>query len=297
MAETYYVAVDGGGTRTRLLLAAGDGSPLGRVEAGPTSLTLRGAGAWRDIVAALVRLLAVAGLPGLAPERIHLALGLAGAGNPALRQAFLDAAPSFAQTVLVTDTHTACLGAHGGAPGSVLIAGTGSAGYRLHADGSGRLAGGWGFPVGDSGGGARLGMAAVAQALVAIDAGTPSPLDRAVWDALGGTRAAALGWLHGAPSTRYATLAPLVLDAASRGEAGAVAMAHEAGTALTALIAILDPAGEAPLALVGGLAEPLGPFLPHGLAARLSPPRGDALDGALLLARGAAPAERIVEAS
>jgi len=297
MAETYHVAVDGGGTRTRLLLAAGDGSPLGRVEAGPTSLALRGAGAWRDIVAALARLLAEAGLHALAPAQLHLALGLAGAGNPALREAFLDAAPGFARTVLVTDTHAACLGAHGGAPGSVLIAGTGSAGYRLHADGSGRLAGGWGFPAGDGGSGARLGLAAVAQALVAMDAGAPSPLDRAVRDALGGSRAVALGWLHGAPSTRYATLAPLVLDAAARGEADAVAMAQEAGTALAALAAILDPAGEAPLALVGGLAGPMRPFLPPGLATRLTPPRGDALDGALLLARGAAPAERILEAS
>ncbi|MGE0254034.1 MAG: BadF/BadG/BcrA/BcrD ATPase family protein [Alphaproteobacteria bacterium] len=297
MAEAYHVAVDGGATGTRLLLAAADGTRLARVETGPTSLTLRGPGAWRDIAAACECLRAEAGLAELSPARVGIGLGLAGANNPALRDAFLAAAPPFARVTLATDAHTACLGAHGGAPGCVLIAGTGSVGYRLRGDGSGRLAGGWGFPAGDGGSGARLGLAAVGQALVGVDSGAPSALDRAVWDALGGSRGAALDWLHGASSTRFATLAPLVLAAAAAGDVDAVALAQEAGNALAALATMLDPLGEAPLALVGGIAAPLRPFLPHGFAARLATPRGDALAGALLLARGSAPPENIVTAS
>ena len=70
-----------------------------------------------------------------------------GRGHSAgLRAAFLAAAPSAAGVSLATDAHTAALGAHGGAPGAVIAVGTGSVGYRLHADGSAKLVGGWGFP-------------------------------------------------------------------------------------------------------------------------------------------------------
>ena len=42
-----------------------------------------------------------------------------------------------------------------------------------------------------------------------------------------------------------------------------------------------------PSALIGGVAEKLTPWLPPPVRARLSTPRGDALDGAILMARRA----------
>jgi glucosamine kinase len=47
--------------------------------------------------------------------------------------------------------------------------------------------------------------------------------------------------------------------------------------------------------MLGGLAEPLRPWLPEALAARLVAPRADAMEGAILLARRAQ-AERETQA-
>src|SRR5690606_38225213 len=99
--------------------------------------------------------------------------------------------------------------------GAVVIVGTGSVGYRIEAAGRSRLVGGWGFPVGDEGSGAWIGRLAVAQAVQVIDTryrGRVSDLHRAVMAFCGGTREEMLGWLLGAASTRYAEVAPLVID-------------------------------------------------------------------------------------
>jgi glucosamine kinase len=59
----------------------------------------------------------------------------------------------------------------------------------------------------------------------------------------------------------------------------------EAGHAIAGLAEALAQAGCARIALLGGLAAPLQPFLPPSAASRLSPALGDALDGALGLAK------------
>ncbi|MFL1876942.1 hypothetical protein ACIKT0_17595, partial [Hansschlegelia beijingensis] len=66
----------------------------------------------------------------------------------------------FARLELTTDFETACLGAHGGEDGGIVIVGTGSAAYARVAGAAFRF-GGWGFEVGDDGGGAPLGREVV----------------------------------------------------------------------------------------------------------------------------------------
>jgi glucosamine kinase len=48
-------------------------------------------------------------------------------------------------------------------------------------------------------------------------------------------------------------------------------------------VAALDPSGALPIALCGGLGEPLRPWLPHELLARVAAPLGDSAKGALRL--------------
>ncbi len=247
------------------------------------------------ILGALAPVLDDRGIPHLRDARFGL--GLAGANSAVLRAAFLAAAPSAAAVSLATDAHTAVLGAHGGAPGAVIAVGTGSVGYRLNADGSANLVGGWGFPVGDEGSGAWLGRRAIGGALRVLGGGGPPPegLHRALLDHCGPDRDALLAWLHGAPSTKYAELAPMVLEQAGQGDPAAMALARDAGREIDRLALALDRSRRAPLALTGGLAAPLTPYLPAELAGWARPSLGDALDGALLLAKGEAPEERLVQ--
>jgi len=290
MNEELFIAVDGGASSTRVRVADQRG-PRAERSAGASSLTLLGAEAWSVIRGALTE----AGVDEAQLGRAHLGLGLAGANDRRQREAFLAAAPRVAGLALATDAYAALLGAHAGAPGAIVIAGTGSVGCRLLPDGRLRLVGGWGFPVGDEGSGAWIGWRAIGLALKALDGRAPDgPMARAVREHCGQWRDDLLDWLRGARSTRYAELAPLVLAHAAAGETAAVALLAEAGRELDGLASALDPTRATPLALLGGLAGPLAPYLPPALTQWARPPRGDALDGALRLARGEAPPERLL---
>lgn len=294
--KTLYVAVDGGATGTDMALYDAAGRRLASRHFGPTSLALKAGSAWRDLLSALDALLVEAGFdPGGAREGCAVGLGLAGVNNETARRAFLDAAPALAGLRVATDAYIAALGAHGGRPGAVVLVGTGSVGYRIYADGRARMAGGWGFPIDDVGSGAWLGHQAILQTLRVLDGRDPetrSPTDfhRTVLDHLGGGREAIQEWLDAATSTKYAELAPIVLAHAVEPHARRLALA--AGAEIDRLAAALDPARAVPLALLGGLAAPLQPYLPEALTGWMRPPLGDPLSGALLLARGAAPEER-----
>ena len=105
-----------------------------------------------------------------------------------------------------------------------------------------------------------------------------------------------LGWLYQAPPARFAELAPLVIEHAGNGDREGIALASSAGREIDALAALLDPSFSVSLALVGGLAEPLTPFLPDRLAKRIVKPEDDAIAGALKMAQGRAPAETLAYA-
>lgn len=297
MAEQLYCCVDGGASTTRVALYDDAGHRLGLTMTGPTSLTLRGPAAWQDIMTAVNGLFAAVGVESGALHHTNFGIGLAGANNSAQRSGFVAAAPAAGTMRVTTDAYIAALAAHGGAPGAVIIIGTGSVGYRIEAAGRCRLVGGWGFPIGDEGSGAWLGRAALAQAVQVIDnrfKGQASDLHRALIERCGRSRDEMLDWLLQAPSTRYAELAPLVIDYAGRGDVAARQLAVSAGLEIDALAKAIDPGRSVPLALVGGLAEALRPYLPERLQQWAQTPRDEPIAGALMLARGRAPDETII---
>lgn len=297
--ETLFCCVDGGASSTRVAFFDGAGRRLGLTVAEPASLTLRGAGAWQVILNAVDSLFAATGLAATARSSICYGIGLAGASNTQQRDAFIAAAPPAAGLKVATDAYIACIAAHGGRPGAIVIVGTGSVGYRVEAPGRCRLVGGWGFPAGDEGSGAWLGREAIVQALHVLDGRyrhRPTALHRALIAHCGGTRQAMLGWLFQAPSGRFAELAPIVVDHAMQGDREGVALASAAGREIDALANLLDPSQSIPLALVGGLAEPLRQFLPERLQRRVHPAEAEPIIGALRLAQGRAPAETIAYA-
>lgn len=296
MPKRLYCCVDGGGSKTRVALFDDQGRRLGLTMAGPASLTLRGAQAWDVIAEAVQGLCGTIGLASGEFGDMHFGIGLAGANNEAQRARFVAAAPAVGALHVATDAYIAALGAHGGKPGAIVIVGTGSVGCRIEASGGCHLVGGWGFPVGDEGSGAWLGRAALAQAIQVSegrDAPRATEMHRTLIEHCGGSRDGILGWLLGASSTRYAELAPLVIDYAGRGDAAAVQLATAAGIEIDALAVALDPGRGVPLSLVGGLAQPLTPYLPTLLQDWIQDPQDEPIAGALMLARGQAPDENL----
>jgi glucosamine kinase len=283
----YLIGVDGGGTgtRARLWRAGPPSAPLGQGEAGPSSLSHGVAGAWHQVLQAIGQAFAQAGLATPPWPQCALGAGLAGANAPHQAAEFHATQPGFAHLVLDTDSFTALLGAHGGRHGVVLLSGTGSAAEAWLPDGSRRLAGGWGFPVGDEGSGAWLGLQAVGLAQQALDVRrAASPLTDAVTAIAGRDAEAMLAWCARANQTAYASLAPAVFASAGLDPA-ADNLLQRAADALADLVRALDPQGALPVVCSGSIARRLQARLPAALRHRCAEPVGDAADGALHLLR------------
>lgn len=266
-------AVDGGGTKTAArLLAAGSGEVLAEVRAGPCNLHRDPDGGLAEVGAAWARACGLAGLaPGPAAGRTRLSAGLAGVNAADAPARFRAAFAGFAARHLSSDGYTALVGAFAGAPGGLVSIGTGVVAYRLRAGGPARQHGGWGFPAGDLGGGAWLGLRAVGDWLEGLDgfaaADQPAPLRAAIAARLGEGRPAVLAWLRVAGPADFGGFAPAVVEAASAGDPYAACLLDEAAGHVARLAAALEPTVAEPLVLAGGLA----PALASRLAAVLPP--------------------------
>ena len=295
--EPLILAVDGGATKTRAVLSTTTGAALGEAVGGPCNLFQDPDAGLAEIKALWRQLATTAGLdPDVAAARTTLSAGLAGA-NAAGSKSRLDAAfPTFAERHLSTDGYTSLLGATAGRPGALLAIGTGVVGYRLLASGELLKLSGWGFPVGDRGGGAWLGLTAVGDWLEARDRYPDAP-DSTLWprlrDLLGDSTADILGWLKAARPAEFASLAPVVIDAAAAGDIKARTLLDAAAGHHVRLASALTPSPAEPLVLGGGLA---GVFR-SAIETALGPALADAghtaspLDGARLIALGQNPAE------
>jgi len=280
---SYLVGIDGGGTGTRVVLGNAHGATLAQASAGPSGLGLGIARAWQSIDEGCRAAFAQAGV-ALDWSRCVLGCGLAGANNPAWLAAFREKAPDVAGLAVESDAYTTLLGAHGGEAGVIVALGTGSIAAALDAGGACRLGGGFGFPSGDEASGAWLGLRAIAYAQQALDG--RAPLDafaRALLARVDATdRDSLIVWLCAANQTAYASLAPVVL--AHRDHAFVSTLLTLAGVEIAKMIVALDASGALPVALCGGLGEPLRAWVPDAVRVRLRAPLADSAHGALRLA-------------
>lgn len=287
-ALRYLVGVDGGGTGTRVRLATLDGQTLGVGESGPSALGQGIEQAWRHIDEAVAAAALAAGIEVPARGLCALGAGLSGYPLPGAPERFIELNPGYAAVVVANDGFTTVLGAHGGQPGGVVAAGTGTVGEVLRRDGSTACVSGWGWVTGDEGSGAWLGLKAIRHAQQALDGrAVPGPLAFAVWDLTGRTRDSVLAWCAAAGQHGFAQLAPLVFAAAEKHDAVAQGFLREAVAELESLARALDPLSELPLALAGSIAKRLAAEFSGNIRARCVEPQGDSADGALHLVRSA----------
>jgi glucosamine kinase len=280
-----FIGVDGGGTGCRARVVDGDGRVLGQGVAGPAALRLGIERARAEVERASVSALADAGLQPEDLGAVHAAVGLAGVGRKGVLEGLSAQPHPFRSVVYAHDATIACIGAHGARDGGIVIIGTGSVGLA-RVRGREIRVGGYGFPISDEGSGADLGLAAVRTALRAHDArAVDSPLTRAVMVRFHDDPLDAVAWTEQATATDYATFAPLVMRHADAGDAVARAIVCAAAEQIDGLVRRLIECGAPGVALLGGLAPPMQRWLAADVQRRLVPPEGDAVDGALYLAR------------
>jgi N-acetylmuramic acid 6-phosphate etherase len=269
-ANDLCIGIDGGGTHTIALLVRNNGFPipdeaiLGRGEAGPSNIHAVGAtAALAALDDAVARAFAVARLPR-APVRA-VCLGLAGAGRLDDQRLIQEWAERDRLATHVQVTTDAELLLAAGTPdnwGLALVAGTGSIAYARSPDGHVARAGGWGYLLGDEGSGYAIAMAALRAAVRAEDVSAPpTRLARQLLHAMGiQTIQELVPQVYGGNwnRTALATLAPLVLEAASAGDPAAATIVDDAvgelaETAAAAAARLFPRSRVIPLALSGGL--------------------------------------------
>lgn len=285
MDAGYFLGIDAGGSQCRARLQDRAGALLGEGRAGAANFRIGAKAVAAAVMAATGEALAAAGLADAVLADTIAGLGIAGIERRGAAAALAAQALPFRRIVIATDAEIAHWGAHDGADGGTIAVGTGSVGMATQNGETWRL-GGYGFPISDRGSGAELGLEAMRAALSAWDAISPTgPLTQEIMDRFGGDITAIIAWLDGASATDYASLAPLVVRHAGQGDRCARAIMTQAAAAIGAMIEAMRGRGVRSVALVGGLGAVLAAWLAPALQECLVAPRGDALAGALLLAR------------
>ena len=234
----YKIGLDGGGTKTELILVDATGTVVARHSApgcNPSQIGADRAGAVvRD---AITELVAKSNIANLCPATAGTNTGPAAAGNGAKSKIaathlYTAGSPVFWKEFAATlrehgpvltgpDSLPVLELATGGAPGLVLHAGTGSFVAARAPDGSVHYAGGLGWKFGDPGSGSDLGRRAIGHALLELQGwARPTALGEALKvhtglaDSVANTR---FFYTAEDANARIAAFAPRVLELASAG--------------------------------------------------------------------------------
>ena len=267
---SYYLGIDGGGSKTTCALADGS-SLLATVTTGPSNITRVGEAHAREALHQAIR--EACDAAALAPRQVHRAcIGVAGTGSPEIAESIRKIAAELipGQIQVTGDMQIAMAAAFGANPGVIVIAGTGSIAYGRNAEGRTARAGGWGFVISDEGSAHWIGRTAVKNLLRTIDqTRDPAKDDQSEAEGLplfGKMKAA---WsLHSLEeftqtansSPDFAVLFPAILSAADAGDNLSQDVLTEAGQELAQLAGTVarklfpqPGATEIPVAIAGGV--------------------------------------------
>lgn len=238
MTESF-LAVDGGQTGTVALLATEDGSILGVGRGGPVRHREE-PGAERLVHDALIAAVTEA-LRGSGARGPVVMCCLSMTGSSAIAERVVRATvPAERYMVLESDTFAALASGTAGGGGIALIAGTGTASLALGRSGQHVRLGGWGWLLGDEGGGFWIAMRSLQAAARHVDGtGAPTILTtelpemlgqhdmRGVYDLLTGQRL---------DRTAIASLTTSIVAIAEAGDGVAAAILDSAADRLTGLV-------------------------------------------------------------
>jgi glucosamine kinase len=287
-ADVFLLGIDGGGSRCRARLCSLSGVKMGEGTAGPCNIRLGLDQSFASVLQATTRCMSEAGLSPRDFRRIVACLALAGASEPSTLEAARRHSHPYRKAVFVTDAQAACVGAHGGHNGGIIVIGTGSIGWA-ELDGRQYRLGGWGWPISDEGSGAWLGCEALRRTLWAHDGRIPwTDLLSSLFAKFRANPHAIVRWMSRALPRDFATLAPAIVEYASTNDLIAVELLRLAGWHIDALAQRLLALGVDRLSLAGSLSASIEPCLAEGTRRHLVAPLGDAVAGALQLARDAA---------
>lgn len=256
-----WLAIEGGGSSTRIVLVDTEGKTIARETAGPSSPLYVNAEDYAKSLRPLLKRIKSATAKG---KNKITTLGLAGPMNQkATRQAVQSELGSM--QIVETDEGEIALASCGLRVGIAVTSGTGSSCRGVNERGEWATSGGYGPQFGDEGSGYAIAREAIMAAAQAEDGrGRPTRLHacvcnhfnaNSVWDVL-----KEIECNGHAPVPRIASFAPLVFDVARSGDAVAKHIVNDAARALSLMVlAVADQlniqTSPVPIVLTGGVAR------------------------------------------
>jgi glucosamine kinase len=282
----FFLGIDGGGTKCKARLEDAQGNPLAEAITGPANAARNLTDSVKSVLQASEKAIAKSNINGLSVNQIHVGIGLAGINIPHVKQAFLKQSLPFASWHITTDLHIACLGAHLGQDGAVVIVGTGSSGVANHNQQHFEV-GGHGFVVGDKGSGAWLGKMAISHCLETLDGIQPTNLlSEQIMELTSCDNAYDLVSLTlDAKPAFYGSIAPLVFQLALNQQEDALLLVNQAATYINKICRRLLSGNLERLSLIGGITGPLMPYLDSQLQTIIQPAQATPEQGAILYAK------------
>ena len=257
--------VDGGGSKTRLILATETGEELATVEGGSSAMKPGEAEVSGAVIAEMMReALSKAGILDAVPTMLYG--GFAGVGREEERgdlETELYRLGVAEEVIVDSDAAIALADAFDDGPGIIVLAGTGSIAFGRGVDGSLARCGGWGTVFGDEGSGAWIGRRALGIVAAAADGREPATaLTGSILTAAEvNTPEDLIPWAIAAGTSTIATLAPVVIATAVAGDARANALLSLAAEELVVHVRALalrlfgDERAAIPVAFSGGLLQ------------------------------------------
>lgn len=259
--NTYFLGIDGGGSKCKAIIVDADNNIIGEGVSGPANPLHGFEQAINSITESAELALKDSNL-ALELKDLTAGVGLAGVNLPALFEQMSNWQHPFGQMFLATDLLIACLGAHDGSDGAVMITGTGSCGFS-YVDGHPFTLGGHGFPHGDKGSGAWFGFQAANYVLMSLDGlKAPSIINDKLLHLLDVTDGLELvEVIAGKPAAFYAKMANLVFDAAEEGDQIAKEIVEEGAGYISGIARQLQKQNPPRISLIGGLTPRIKPWL------------------------------------
>lgn len=170
---THVLGLDAGGTKTVCLLADDSGQMIASARGAGANLQAAGELAVEKVLHQVMD----EAIGGRAVVPAAICLGIAGVDRPddhAVIRGIMQRIGRQARVLIVNDALVALEAGAPGAPGVVVISGTGSIAYGRNDQGEAARAGGWGYVLGDEGSGYWIGRAALRAVLRESDRRGPA---------------------------------------------------------------------------------------------------------------------------
>ena len=286
--QNIFIGVDGGATKSKVIIEDESGNSLGQARGAAASIRYGSEASWRAILATIHQALAQSNIRlGDEKYKFHVGIGVAGCEVASQLEDFCNASHPFATLVVIPDSYAACLGAHSGKDGAIIIIGTGVVGFQVQGDKTLQVSG-WGFPHDDQGGGAWLGLRAVDMTLKWLDGRIQqdSKLFHTVFEKFNKDLNKLIAWATSANSTSFAEIAPIVLRHLEDKDPLAVVLIQEAARNVDligdALVRRSEGQKALPCSLFGSVAPFVQPWLGESLLMRIAEREKDDTHGAIL---------------